>query len=88
MSSLIHPNVEAEIAFVTSRELSGSAVSIDEALAATEFVLPALEIIDSRYKDFRFDAASVVADTTSAARYVVGGSPRRPAELDLARSVW
>jgi 2-oxo-3-hexenedioate decarboxylase len=83
VSSLIHPKIEAEIAFVTSRELSGSSVSIDEVLAATEFVLPAMEIIDSRFKDFKFDAASVIADNTSAARYVVGGAPRRPAGLDL-----
>ena len=58
MSELIHPKVEAEIAFVTSRELSGD-VSIDEVLAATEFVLPAIEVIDSRFKDFKFDIQSV-----------------------------
>ena len=83
MSTLIHPKVEAEIAFVTSKELSGTTVSIDEVIAATEFVLPAIEIIDSRFKDFKFDAASVIADNTSAARYVVGGAPRRPGGLDL-----
>jgi 2-oxo-3-hexenedioate decarboxylase len=82
MSQLIHPKVEAEIAFVTSRELSGD-VSIDEVLAATEFVLPAIEVIDSRFKDFKFDLQSVIADNTSAARYIVGGSPRRPDRLDL-----
>lgn len=82
MTTLIHPKVEAEIAFVMSRELEGD-VSIDEVLAATEFVLPAIEIIDSRFKDFKFDIQSVIADNTSAARYVVGGSPRRPAGLDL-----
>jgi 2-oxo-3-hexenedioate decarboxylase len=82
MTQLIHPKVEAEIAFVTSRELSGD-VSIDEVLASTEFVLPAIEVIDSRFKDFKFDIQSVIADNTSAARYVVGGAPRRPAGLDL-----
>jgi 2-oxo-3-hexenedioate decarboxylase len=82
MTQLIHPKVEAEIAFVTSRELSGD-VSVDEVLAATEFVLPAIEVIDSRFKDFKFDIQSVIADNTSAARYIVGGSPRRPDGLDL-----
>jgi 2-oxo-3-hexenedioate decarboxylase len=82
MTQLIHPKVEAEIAFVTSRELSGD-VSVDEVLASTEFVLPAIEIIDSRFKDFKFDIQSVIADNTSAARYVVGGAPRRPEGLDL-----
>jgi 2-oxo-3-hexenedioate decarboxylase len=81
-SELIHPKVEAEIAFVTSRELSGD-VTIDEVLAATEFVLPAIEVIDSRFKDFKFDVQSVIADNTSAARYIVGGAPRRPDGLDL-----
>ncbi len=81
-TQLIHPKVEAEIAFVTSRELSGD-VSVDEVLAATEFVLPAIEVIDSRFKDFKFDLQSVIADNTSAARYVVGGSPRKPDGLDL-----
>jgi 2-oxo-3-hexenedioate decarboxylase len=82
MAQLIHPKVEAEIAFVMSHELSGD-VSVDEVLAATEFVLPAIEVIDSRFKDFKFDLQSVIADNTSAARYVVGGSPRRPDGLDL-----
>ena len=82
MTSLIHPKVEAEIAFVMARELSGD-VTIQEVLAATEFVLPAIEVLDSRFKDFKFDIQSVVADNTSAARYVVGGSPRRPKGLDL-----
>jgi 2-oxo-3-hexenedioate decarboxylase len=83
-SSLIHPKVEAEIAFVTRDELRGSNLSIDEVLAATEFVLPAVEVIDSRYRDFKFDLPSVIADNTSAARYVVGGASRRPDGLDLA----
>jgi 2-oxo-3-hexenedioate decarboxylase len=82
MTHLIHPKVEAEIALVTARELSGD-VSIDEVLAATEFVLPAIEVIDSRFKDFKFDVQSVIADNTSAARYVVGGAPRRPDGIDL-----
>jgi 2-oxo-3-hexenedioate decarboxylase len=80
--SLIHPKVEAEIAFVTARELSGT-VTIDEVIASTDFVMPAIEVIDSRYKDFKFDLPSVIADNTSAARYVTGGSPRRIKDLDL-----
>ncbi|MEP7203730.1 MAG: 2-oxo-3-hexenedioate decarboxylase [Ilumatobacteraceae bacterium] len=82
MSRLIHPKVEAEIAFVMSRELEGD-VSIEDVLASTEFVLPAIEIIDSRFKDFKFDIQSVIADNTSAARYVVGGAARKPEGLDL-----
>lgn len=82
-SRLIHPKVEAEIAFVTKRTLKGSGCHIGDVLAATDFVLPALEVIDSRYKDFRFDLKSVIADNTSSARYVLGGYSRSPIGLDL-----
>jgi len=82
-AGLIHPKVEAEIAFVTKAPLSGPGCHIGAVLAATDFVLPALEVIDSRYRDFKFDLKSVVADNTSAARYVVGGSARSPLGLDL-----
>ncbi|HTT36204.1 MAG TPA: 2-oxo-3-hexenedioate decarboxylase [Burkholderiales bacterium] len=81
---LIHPKIEAEIAFVTKAPLRGPGCHIGEVLAATRFVLPAVEVIDSRYRDFKFDLKSVVADNTSASRFVVGGRARDAAELDLA----
>jgi 2-oxo-3-hexenedioate decarboxylase len=82
-ASLIHPKVEPELAFVTSRELSGLDCTIAQVLAATDFVMPAMEVIDSRFRDFKFDLPSVIADNTSAARYVVGGAPRKVDRLDL-----
>lgn len=82
-STLIHPKVEAEIAFVTNKPLKGPGCHIGAVLAATDFVLPGIEVIDSRYKDFKFDLKSVVADNTSAARYVVGGNGRSALGIDL-----
>ena len=70
---LIHPKVEPEICFVTTKALKGPGCHIASVLAATDFVLPGIEVIDSRYRDFKFDLKSVVADNTSAARFVVGG---------------
>jgi len=52
-------------------------------LAATDFVMPAIEIIDSRYRDFKFDLKSVVADNCSSSRFVVGGRMRPVEDLDL-----
>ena len=52
-------------------------------MAATDFVVPAVEIIDSRYRDFKFDLKSVIADNTSSARFVIGGNMRNLDELDL-----
>jgi len=80
---LIHPKVEAEIAFVTKRPLRGPGCHIGSVLAATDFILPAVEVIDSRYENFRFDLKSVIADNTSAARYVVGGCHRSAEGIDL-----
>lgn len=83
VAALIHPKVEPEIAFVLKRELAGPGCHIGAVLAATDFVIPAIEVIDSRYRDFKFDLKSVIADNTSAARYVLGGRPMRVADLDL-----
>jgi len=82
-TKLIHPKVEPEIAFVLKRPLKGPGCHIATVLAATDFVIPAIEIIDSRYRDFKFDLKSVIADNTSAARFVVGGRPRPVSEVDL-----
>lgn len=81
---LVHPRAECEIAFMTKAPLAGDKVTRDEVLAATHFVLPAIEIIDSRFHGFKFDLASVVADNGSSARFVTGGRPRYAEDLDLA----
>lgn len=83
VKGLIHPRVECEVAFVTASDLSGPDCTAADVLAATDFVLPAIEIIDSRFTGFKFDLESVVADNSSSALFVAGGRPRRPAELDL-----
>ena len=83
VSELIHPKVEPEIAFVLKHALRGPGCHIGAVLAATDFVMPGIEVIDSRYRDFKFDLKSVVADNTSAARFVVGGQAIRPEQVDL-----
>lgn len=84
VSTLIHPRIEPEIAFVLATPLRGPGCDVEAVLAATDSVMPGLEIIDSRYRDFKFDLVSVVADNTSAARFVMGGRARRASALDLA----
>jgi 2-oxo-3-hexenedioate decarboxylase len=80
---LVHPRVECEIAFVTKLPLRGDGCTREDVLAATDFVVPALEIIDSRFADFKFDLPSVIADNSSSARYIVGGRARYPADVDI-----
>jgi 2-oxo-3-hexenedioate decarboxylase len=72
----VHPRAEPEIAFLMKRELAG-AVTLPAALAAVEAVACAIEIIDSRYRDFRFTLPDVIADNCSCCGLVVGGW-RRP----------
>lgn len=83
VSELIHPKVEPEIVMVTRAPLRGPGCHIAAVLAATDFVLAGLEVIDSRYRDFKFDLPSVVADNCSSSRFAVGGQMTRAAGLDL-----
>ncbi|MDE2371199.1 MAG: 2-oxo-3-hexenedioate decarboxylase [Burkholderiales bacterium] len=83
MDELIHPKAEAEICIVTKAPLRGPGCHVGAVMAAIDFVLPAVEIIDSRYRDFKFDLKSVIADNTSASRFVVGGRARDVESLDL-----
>ena len=83
VSELIHPKVEPEIAFVLKHALRGPGCHIGAVLAATDFVMPGIEIIDSRYKDFKFDLKSVIADNCSSTRFVLGGQLTPVTGLDL-----
>ncbi|BFM06045.1 2-oxo-3-hexenedioate decarboxylase [Halioxenophilus aromaticivorans] len=80
---LIHPKIEAELAFVTKAPLKGPGIHIGDVLRATDFVMPAVEVIDSRYKDFKFDLKSVIADNSSSSRFIAGGNAKPVSKLDL-----
>ncbi len=81
--AFIHPRVEAEVAVMTGRELAGPGCHIGQVLTAIDFVTTAVEIIDSRYENFRFDLKSVIADNTSAAGFVCGSVLRDIDSVDL-----
>lgn len=81
LASYIHPRAEPEVAFMLGSPLAGN-VTVDQALAAVTAVAPALEIIDSRYADFKFNLADVVADNCSSAGLVIGPWRAPPAALD------
>lgn len=67
----VHPRVEPEVAFLLAHPLAGT-VSPAEALAAVAAVAPAMEIIDSRFENFKFTLPDVVADNASSSGFVVG----------------
>ncbi len=80
---LIQPRIEPEIAFILDKDIKGPGVTTVQVLAATAFVLPALEIIDSRFESWKIKLSDTIADNASSARIVLGESPRRVDQVDL-----
>ncbi|PMC39297.1 4-oxalocrotonate decarboxylase [Bacillus sp. UMB0899] len=83
LSDYIHPKVEAEIAFILSKDIEGPGITGAQVLAATDYVCGALEIIDSRYENFNFTLPDVIADNASSSRVILGNRIRKPEELEL-----
>jgi 2-oxo-3-hexenedioate decarboxylase len=81
---LIHPRAEPELVFVLGRRLAGPGVTAATALAAVDRVYGGIEIIDSRYTDYRFTLPDAVADNGSSAYFGVGPVGLPPAALDLS----
>ncbi|MGW0022331.1 2-keto-4-pentenoate hydratase [Rhodococcus sp. NPDC003382] len=80
---LIHPRIEPEITFVMKRRLVGPGVTAATALAAVDRVYAGLEVIDSRFADFRFTLPDVIADNASSAYFTTGSVGVDPAGLHL-----
>jgi 2-oxo-hept-3-ene-1,7-dioate hydratase len=76
------PRVEVELAFVLGKSLKGPGVGLADVLRATEYVIPALEIVDARIQDQR-TIRDTVADNGAAAGIVLGGRPVGPLDVDL-----
>jgi 2-oxo-3-hexenedioate decarboxylase len=77
----IHPRVEPEVAFILGKDLEGPTTPA-EALDAVESVCAALEVIDSRFRDFKFTIIDVVADNASSSKIVLGTERVAPDALD------
>jgi 2-keto-4-pentenoate hydratase len=80
---VLQPKVEAEIAFVLKKDLVGPNVTVLDVIQATEYVLPALEIVDSRVKDWKIKLQDTIADNASSGLYALGGKPVAPDQVDL-----
>ena len=82
-SRLIQPKAEGEIAFVLGRDLPHPDCTLAELMSAVEYLLPALEIVDSAIENWKISLADTVADNASSALYVLGKQPTRLSALDL-----
>lgn len=85
---LINPKVEAELAFVLADDLCDDELEVDTVRAGVEYVVPALEIVDSRIQDWDISIVDTVADNASSALFVLGAERRgiedvEPADVEM-----
>lgn len=83
-AGLIQPRAEGEIAFMLRSDLQGPGVTREQVLAATEWVAPCFEIVDSRIDNWKIKIQDTVADNASCGVFVVGTRHTDPRVLDLA----
>jgi 2-keto-4-pentenoate hydratase len=81
--TMLQPKVEGEIAFILKKDLKGPNVTVLDVLQATDYVVPALEIVDSRVQDWKIKLPDTVADNASSGLYVLGGKPTKIEDINL-----
>lgn len=79
----IKPFVELEPAFVLSKDLKGPHVTVADVINAIDYAVPAIEIIDSRVKNWNIGLADTLADNGSTGAIILGGSPRKVTDIAL-----
>jgi len=80
---LIQPRAEGEIAFVMKKDLRGEGITEADVLAATDYVAPCFEIVDSRIANWKIRYEDTVSDNASCGLYVIGDDKADPRKLDL-----
>ncbi|MGB9225144.1 2-keto-4-pentenoate hydratase [Mycobacterium sp.] len=79
----LFPRVEVEVGFILSADLPGAECTEDDVLAATEALVPAIELIDTRIKDWQIKICDTIADNASSAGFVLGAARVSPADIDV-----
>jgi 2-keto-4-pentenoate hydratase len=83
VSRYLYPRVEVEVGFILGEALPGEGCTEEDVIAATEYVAPAIELIDSRITDWRIGLVDTIADNASSAGFVLGQERVKPDEIDL-----
>ena len=84
IKQLIQPKVEGEIAFVLKKDILNKDLTLNELISSIDYVLPAIEIVDSVVENWNITLFDTVADNASSALYVLGNQPTLISGLDLA----
>ncbi|HEX5370835.1 MAG TPA: fumarylacetoacetate hydrolase family protein [Dehalococcoidia bacterium] len=82
-STMIWPRVEPEVAFQLNADLRGPNVTAADVMSATEYLIPSLEVIDSRIKDWKIKLCDTIADNASCGRFVLGRKRTPPQGFDI-----
>lgn len=83
MSELIQPRVEGELTFCLKKTLKGPGITDKDVIAATEYVIPSIEVVDSRVLDWKIKLEDTVADNGSSAKLILGGKKMSPEQVDM-----
>lgn len=83
LDRFLEPRVEAEIAFVLGSDLDSPTANVADVIRATDFVLPSIEVVDSRVADWDIRITDTVADNASSGAVVLGTTPQSLMGLDL-----
>ncbi|WP_046321044.1 2-keto-4-pentenoate hydratase [Mycobacterium sp. UM_Kg1] len=82
-SNYLYPRVEVEVAFILAKDLPGADCTEEDVLAATEAFAPAIELIDSRIRDWKIKLCDTIADNASSAGFVLGKQRVKPGDIDI-----
>ncbi len=80
---LLQPKIEGEIAFILKADLAGGKITAEDVREATDYIVPAFEIVDSRVADWRIKLVDTVSDNASSGRYVLGKEKFSLSQVDL-----
>lgn len=83
MSKLMQPKAEAELAFVLGKDLTSDKLTTIDIISAIDYVLPSIEIVGSRIKNWDIKITDTIADNASASHWVVGHQPISLENIDL-----
>jgi 2-keto-4-pentenoate hydratase len=84
LASLLQPRAEAEVAFVLRRDLDSPQATVSDVIQATDFVLAAIEVVDSRIAGWDIKITDTIADNASSGAVVLGTTPYSLTGLDLS----
>jgi 2-keto-4-pentenoate hydratase len=79
----LYPRVEVEVGFILAEDLPGVGCTEDDVLAATEALVPSIELIDTRITDWKIALCDTIADNASSAGFVLGQARVSPADIDV-----